>query len=55
MLARLIESYIKAINKGVVPTIVNAWLYICKIAKTLHHIIMKNQSQQQNFHVMKMI
>ena len=30
MLATLIESYISAINKGTVPTIENAWTYICK-------------------------
>ena len=36
MLVGLIESYLTAINKG--PTIVNVWLYICKIenAKALH-------------------
>ncbi|OMJ93442.1 hypothetical protein SteCoe_3558 [Stentor coeruleus] len=30
MLATLVESYINAINKGAVPTIENAWTYICK-------------------------
>ena len=30
MRASLIESYISAINKGTVPTIENAWTYICK-------------------------
>lgn len=30
MLATLIENYISAINKGAVPTIENAWTYICK-------------------------
>ena len=30
MLSTLIENYISAINKGAVPTIENAWTYICK-------------------------
>ncbi|OMJ73597.1 hypothetical protein SteCoe_27672 [Stentor coeruleus] len=30
MLATLVENYITAMNKGVVPTIENAWNYICK-------------------------
>lgn len=30
MLSTLIESYVNAINKGVVPSIENAWTYICK-------------------------
>ena len=30
MLSTLIENYIAAINKGAVPTIENAWTYICK-------------------------
>lgn len=30
MLANLIEAYVKAINYGAVPSIENAWTYICK-------------------------
>lgn len=30
MLAGLVESYVKAINSGVVPNIQNAWTYICQ-------------------------
>lgn len=30
MLASLVASYVKAINEGAVPSIENAWSYICK-------------------------
>ena len=29
MLAKLLNSYVKAINEGAVPNIENAWNYIC--------------------------
>lgn len=30
MFASLVSNYIKAINEGAVPSIENAWSYICK-------------------------